>query len=408
MFKELKVIKLLILVSLLTGIIFKMNFAELAIQELYTDKQSYFPGDTVKIFCNSKSKIPLSLSVDLTSITGEYKTSFKLKISKQESLSKNIIQDGLNYEKYSDFIIPDNLNSGIYLLNKKHPLIVKSKEKSDITIVYPFMNNLIYSNINFESVFTQNSPHTSLLRSSIVDQYSYGMSNFLIQIDTSYSVNYITDIDLEKIQLYNQSKLLLIYGKSTFWSPKMAESFLEYQSNGGNLINITTFLANNICWQHSKNKITLHDSSSSISAWNTYDTLMPISIAGVEHNKSGHSENKFYKTHAINHPVFNDLNDSVLTIDATLFSAPPIYWHKNEPYLDFYKFNFHSGKILAYSDAHYKENSRLVKGIFLLKPKKTSGSIITLGTEDWCLQKNIGKKEELQTITKNAIDFLLQ
>lgn len=407
MFKELKVIKLLILVSLLTGIIFKIDFADIAIQELYTDKQSYFPGDTVKIYSSSHSSLPIELNVEIFSIYGEIVSNVSLPIKKNKGNSVNILEDGLKLKNYIHFIIPKSFKSGIYLINNKHPFIIKSTRKSDITVVYPFINNIINQKVDIENAFSTNAPKTSLLRSSFVDNYSKGMAKLFKAIDSLYSVNYITDIDIENNKSIKNSKLILIYGKSSFWTPEMVNSFSEYQSNGGNLLNITTYLANNICWNNNNQELDLHDSTQSFSTWSTYDTLMPISIAGVEHNRGGYSKNKFYNILNRKHPVFKGIKDSIIAIDATLFSATPIYWYKDLPYLDFYKSQFHSGHILAYSDAHFKHKKRLIKGIFILKPTKTSGTIISLGTEEWCLNKNIGEKKQLQKITKNAIDFLL-
>jgi len=406
MFKELKVIKLLIVVSLLAGIIFKMDFSDLAIQELYTDQLSYHKGDTVKIFCSSESAFPLNLNMDLTDVTGKLMTTFDLHITKQKAHSTNTLRDGLGYENYTEFIIPTQFKSGIYLIDNKYPLIVKSKEKAVITVVFPFMNNILYQPVNYTNVFSNNTPFASFNRTCNIDSYTQGMADFFSLLNSNYQVNYITDIEIENNNSYKSSDLLIIYGKSTCWTPEMKTGLEQYIKEGGNLLTIASYIANNICWQYKNNQITLVDSSNTVSSWQQYNSTMPLSLIGASYSYSGYSDDKKYKIKNINHPLFKGINQHEIDIDAHLFVAPPVQWHNNTPSIKLALMNYYDGEVLAYSNANYN-NFKGSKGIFMLQPDSISGKTISLGSEDWCLSKNIGEKEQLQTITKNAIDLLL-
>jgi hypothetical protein len=407
MFKELKVIKLLILISLLTGIIFKMDFSDLAIQELYTDKLSYNQGDTVEIYSSSKSILPFNLEIDITDLSGKIISSFDLAVTKQKSPSKNILQYGLGYKKYTEFIISTDFKSGIYLIDNKYPLIVKSKEKSEITVVFPFMNNILYQPVNYTNVFSNNTPTANFNRTCEIDSYTKGMANFFSYLNTNYQVNYITDIEIENDNNYHLSDLIIIYGKSTCWTPKMKTGLEQYIGNGGGILTMVSYFANNICWKSQKNQITLVASSNIVSAWQQYNSTMPLSLTGASYFYSGYSDDKHYKIKDINHPIFNGINKSEIDIDAHLFSAPPIKWSNNSPSIKLGLMKYYDGEILAYSHANYKE-SQGSKGIFILQPDSNSGKILSLGAEDWCLSRNIGEKQQLQIITKNAVDYLIQ
>jgi len=383
-----------------------MDFPDLAIKELYTDKLSYNPGDTVKIYCSSDGELPFNLDINITDILGVVKTSINLPIKTQETSSQNILKNGLGYKNYTKFAIPLNFKSGIYLINSKYPLVIKDRN-AEITVVYPYMNNILYTSINNKNVFSENIATANFNRTSYLDIYTKGMANLFSYLDTTHKVNYITDIDIEQHKNFSHSDLLLIYGKSTFWTPKMTSSIAQFQKKGGNMLNITSHFANNICWKNKENEIQLFDSSKTTTGWHTYDTIMPLHMAGTEHNKGGYSPNKSYLITNQNHPIFNHINQTNIKIDADLFSSPPVYWNKKNPLIDFYKLKFYSGEILAYSDATYKNQTK-IKGIFILNPTASSGTIISLGTADWCLKRNIGENKQLQQITKNAVDYLLK
>jgi hypothetical protein len=349
----------------------------------------------------------LNIETDITELSGKIVSSFDLTVTNQESRSKNILQNGLGYKNYTEFIIPANFKSGIYLINNKYPLIVKSKEKAAITVVFPFMNNILFQSVNYENVFSNNTPTASFNRTCPIDPYTKGMANFFSYLNTTYQVNYITDIDIENPTNYNLSKLILIYGKSTCWTPKMANSLKKFQRKGGNTLSITSYCANNICWDKKENEITLIDSSNTIASWYSYDSLMPLAITGTEYGQIETTSNKYYTIQTPIHQIFNNINQTTIKLESRKFSLTPVFWNKKKAFIDLLKLKFYSGEILAYSKNTSMENES-IKGIFIFRPSKQSGTIITLGSEDWCLKKNIGEKEQLQIITKNATDYLIK
>ena len=49
---------------------------------------------------------------------------------------------------------------------------------------------------------------------------------------------------------------------------------------------------------------------------------------------------------------------------------------------------FHKSELLAFNKCYYKGLKNNLGGIYLIQPDSTSGMILSLGTEDWCLYKN--------------------
>lgn len=405
MFKELKVIKLIIIAGLFFTLIWKIDFKALAISELYTDKLSYFPGEKVKIFVSTKAYFIFDVEIEISGLTNDFLTHISSDVYKQKAISDNVLIDGLGYSDYIEFEIPQELQPGIYLIHNKHPLIVKAQRKADITVIYPAMNNVLYHKVGAKSVFSENSSKTSLLRSVIVDKYSHGMVDFLSDLGREYRVNYVTDLDLEDSLSFSSSKLLIIYGKSTFWTPGMIDNLIQYQEKGGNVLNITSYLANNICWHTNLNEIQLMDSSKVFKSWEQIDSSIPLSLTGVLYRFSGFSNNKYYRIG--NHHIFNGVDLDEIMIDADLFSGPPVVWKEGEPVVDVQNLAGHSCEILAYSKATF-DNIVGVKGISLFQRTATSGKVMSLGTEDWCEKTNIGENKNLQIITINAVDFLIK
>src|SRR5690606_27071124 len=85
------------------------------------------------------------------------------------------------------------------------------------------------------------------------------------------------------------------------------------------------------------------------------------------------------------HPILKGVaNINVVTY---LNMSLPTIWDNKKPIIDTLKMKVHHAEILAYNKASYN-NSKGVRGIFIFQPNKTSGKIISLVSEDWCLEKN--------------------
>jgi hypothetical protein len=409
MFKELKVIKLIVFVGLLVMILSKLDVKDGFITNLYTDNISYFSNQAIKIHSSSNSFFSLEREIPLTDIMGNEVTTLNIKLTSQTENEKPL-RNGLGYKKYLEYMFPENTKSGIYLIDKKYPVIIKSKKPSDITVVYPYGNNVLYESYNNKNVFSLKEKKASLNRTSQIDVYSLGLKSLFNSLNDLGSVNYITDLDIENLVNFDQSKILILYGKSSCWTPKMKSSLTTYISNGGNVLMMSTYGLNNVCWyKRESNTITMYnDTSASMISWLNYNGAHPEKSVGISYTNGGYSDNSFYYISDKTHPILKGVDQDTLNLKANLYSSPPVKWVNNSPKIDLASLNFYSGEILAYEKASFKENDNGIKGIFVLQPDSNSGKIISLGTEDWCLKENYEENKSIQMITENAIKFLLK
>ncbi|PJA07928.1 MAG: hypothetical protein COX70_05160 [Flavobacteriales bacterium CG_4_10_14_0_2_um_filter_32_8] len=405
MFKELKVIKLIVFAGLLFVILSKIDFSDNIIKELYTDKHSYYADDTIKVYSSTPFNFSFSRNISINDISGKKVSSTNIDLNNQ-NVDSNPLEDGLGFEKFINYQFSNNIKSGIYLIEDKYPIIIKSKHIVEITVVYPYANNNLYQAYNDLSVFSLNSKKSSLNRTAPIDVYSEGLIPFFNFLNSTYKVNFITDLDLEDINNFKNSKVLILYGKSTCWTPKMKDSFNTYVAQKGNVLLMSSYTLNNVCWYNKKdNQIIMYDdSSNAMKSWNN----PPEKSIGVSYVNGGYSTDSSYQLVNSGHPILKGVANEFINIKANLYCSPPIKWYDDLPRIDIDSLGFYKGDIIAYGKATYLEDSKGIKGIFVLQPDSTSGKIVSLGTEDWCLKENIGENENLQKITKNSIEYLLK
>lgn len=406
MFSNLKATKIIVLIGLLLVIFFKINFSDLLLTECYTNQPAYYAGDEVTLYYSSQRVFSFNVNIPIIDANKKEVFSIHLSYHKEDIYENNVLSDGLQLTHKQTFTIPENIKSGIYFINGKHPLIIKNKTpQSNISVVYPFMNNLIYQPYQYQTVFDVKAATTSFLRTVYEDDYTKGLKKLFTEIDA----NYITDIDLEDDSLLKNQQLLIIYGKATYYTPKMKQNIDDFVENGGNLLIMSSYYQNNICWYDSSNsKVTLiHPESDAIQSWQGYlsqqndsiTTLTPLNYAygGFSGNKNN------LKINNSKHPVLAGVKN--LSIASYLNMSLPSIWDNKKPIIDTSKMKVHHAEILAYNKASYN-NNKGVRGIFIFQPTKTSGKIMSLVSEDWCLEKNYAKNKDIQLITKNAIKYL--
>ena len=407
MFKELKIIKIIVFVGLLLVIIFKINFSDLLLKEAYTDKPSYYSGEKITIYYSSQRVFPFNINIPIVDVNNKEVFSVELPYQQENTNVDEILTEGLQYTIAHTFTIPKNVTSGIYFINGKHPLIIKQQPTNKITVVYPFMNNLIYQSYQHQTVFDIKAKETSLLRTVYIDGCTKGLKKMFTEIDA----NFITDIDLEDNSNLSQQQLIIIYGKATYFTPKMKQNLDAYIENGGNLLIMSSYYQNNICWYNSStSKVTLiHPESEAIQSWQSYLTLHNDSttkLTSLNYAYGGFSSNKNHLTiNNSKHPVLANVKN--LAITSYLNISLPTIWEGKKPTIDTSKTTIYHAEILAYEKTSYNKNNG-VRGIFVFQPTKTSGKIISLISEDWCLEKNYEKNKDIQLITKNAINFLMK
>lgn len=387
----------------------KIEFNTVSISNLYVDQPSYYAGETANIYFSTNDYFPFNKTIFIDDIIGNHVDSFQATVEKQSTLTKNVLRDGLGYKNVYKYKIASDMRPGIYLINNLIPLIIKSKKKAEVTVVYPYANNTLYQEYENQTVFSLELEKSSLLRQVPIGRYSDGLRGLFNYLDKNYQVNYITDLDLEDSTNIEQTDLLIIYGKSPFWTPRMRSSFQSYLNKGGDVLLMSSYVLNNVFWYNKDDyELTLRESESiAMKSWKSYDNSPPEDLIGLAYEYGGYITDElenYYKVIRKEHPILKGINDSLIFIKGDLFQGVSILKERalNDS-LNFFRF-----ETLAYTNSHYQNNLNNLVGIFILQPKSTSGKILSLGTEDWCLKDNYEGNEQLQTITKNAVNYLLK
>ena len=406
MFKELKLIKLIIIVGLLATILFKIDFLRLSVYHLYTNKLSYNLNEKLIVYASSKAKYPIFNKTSIFSIEGKAIKDIALNlqhsVNKEEEvlLNGDIINNGVELQLDGTSFQP-----GIYLIAKDYPIIISRDNNCDVTVVYPHMNNLIYQKVEEQSVFSYNLHKTNLKRTAKVDEYTLGLASTFKQIKALYKTNYINDIEIEDYSKIENSKVLVIYGKSSFWTPKMKENLSLYIKNGGSVIFISSYLINNVCWYDKSTKtVALYDKNRSkrIESWHGYNGDAPRYFIGTSYLFGGKSSHKDYVFEDEKHPIFDGITS--LSLSANLYNSPPVTWNENIPNIDTSVVKFYSAKILAFNKSEMTNGEIGIKSISEFQPDSTSGKIINFGAEEWCTKIDSSRDK----LILNTINYLVK
>ncbi len=222
----------------------------------YTDKISYNPGDTVKIYLNANGTIP-NIKLFLFNVLGDKQDSLRVNVFPQNS-SGATPWENYGYSLTFKYIIPLNLQSGIYNFGNTIFFIVKSASKNaDITIVYPSNTEGAYNNSGGKSLYDFNSSNN--VKASLVtfqrplsnfilneiQQHSYPFMKWLKGLN-GYSIQYIQDVDLDNYHEIMNSKLLIVIGHSEYWSRKARFNFDKFVDLGNDAAVLS---GNTMCWQ---------------------------------------------------------------------------------------------------------------------------------------------------------------
>jgi hypothetical protein len=384
-------------------------------------------GDSAKFYMNvidgNKQGLLRIYNIDNTIID-----SFTVDV-KTQSYENNtcVYARGLGYQNATSYST-NKLAAGVYFLEKKIPFIISDfYEKSDITIIFPFLNMQTENNFGGKSLFPYNSNNEvssdeiSFERPAIIDSSIVKFTHWILNNFKQYRIKIITEFELENVNQL-QTKLLVIYGNSSFWTLKARKNFDAYIQSGGNVLGISTYIMNNRYEYSSKNSMLIRnkhnehkysESTSIKSYWNDRSNKYPNyeSIgATYEIGKNTIDLNPLKSKLIIKEPlheIFKGISDSIefpaTVSNAIQYDINPV---NNLPIsIDTFG-QFHSKKILAYTYRKYY-SLKTLSGFFEFQKTNTSGKILLLGNSELTNQKYLRIKSNEQVI-KNSIDYLLK
>lgn len=385
----------------------------------YTDKTSYFPGETVIVYGNA-SEISQNVSVVLYNILGEVVDTIKVdRVEPGEITNEEPWRNGLGYQESFRYVLP-NLRSGIYLFDNKIPFVIKSTEQTDFTILYAINTVNAYNPTGGKSLYYSYlvEPADAKDRSKYVSIHRYPHTNYYAV--EKHSANFIkwmweqewtskivTDVDMDDIDMEIGSKNFIIVGHSEYWSQNARDKLVNFS---GNIIN---FSGNTLWW-----KIKYNDDRTVINCdksgchTTTYRSLnmSPFDILGVNYEVGGFgtlsgygkSTSGQYKIVDASSPIFRDTSlTNGDTIEVPTVEFDGIYCDTEGNLSNVYD-KFEEKRLCALGDCKMSDGNDYFTGILCLK--KGDNTIVNTCSMDWGGE---AFKGVVVQITRNILSVLI-
>ncbi|MCX6283019.1 MAG: hypothetical protein NTW31_02105, partial [Bacteroidetes bacterium] len=220
------------------------------------DKLSYKPGDTALVYLNSSIVIQ-NWKLYLLDIEGNRKDSVITDLIPQGISNPEPWVNGFGYHVTFAYVIPGHLPGGIYQWENKVFFIVKNPLKNaHITIVYPSNTEAAYNEAGGKGLYDFDSPggrtHTVTfqrpLSTFIINDVRTYCKRFLQWVHSlaGYSIQYISDADMDDYSEIRDSKIVVVPGHSEYWSRNARHNLDSFVNSGKDAMILS---GNTMWWQ---------------------------------------------------------------------------------------------------------------------------------------------------------------
>lgn len=390
MFKELKIIKLLVLVLSLVYIFpYRVSY-DYQVVDGYSDPTS--TNDKMDFHLNAENFCRKN-KYKIYNISGEVVDSV-IAPSNVQSPTSSQPWKGFDYQKTFSYSIPANMEGGMYLLNKRIPFLVRGDGTSSLAVVFPISTIQAYNKAGGKNLIhsgtEKKADSVGLLRPYRPDAYTKGLFTFLKE--ENIKADYLTDLDLEAKNKIARYQTLVIYGNAFYTTTKAKKNFKDFVLRGGNAIII---------------------SSQAMSRNDLYYSQKQEMISYSEQHTPSHKITHSYSTSKVkgrgfkvynpSHPLLKGISlkkgDS-LKISSSHYAAFLCQAGEDDKLPDIRRKNDETladTEIAAYNLIQFGRMGFM--GTYKLS--QSSGTIIQLGTKKWCLEENL-KKPVIRQILMNA------
>lgn len=395
----------------------------------YTDKLSYYPGEPVNLYLSTDNETTNCL-LKIYNIHHDSVLHVKIPVRHQGVASNEPWKNGFGYALTSTITLPANMESGVYLIDNKIPLIVKSRQTPDVVVVFPTNTENAYCQSGGKSFYRpvgDKAPIISFLR-PIPFPHENKNLNFLenglqfLRDQKGLSIGYISDMDLDNYNVINSAKLIIIPGHSEYWTLKARRNFDQFIENGNHALILS---GNTMWWQvrYSDDRTQLicyKDRPDPISNpllktinWVDPSLNYPVmSSIGADFEHGGHGDFgwKGYKIMTPQSPLLDGTGlklDDILHVPTNEYDGISVVGYQNGyPIPDtsgFLKF-----EIIGFDQAKYAGQAT-VACFFALRRNRRSGVIVNMASTNWCSPSGMGgaDKNKITRITQNAIRLLV-
>lgn len=394
--------------------------------EGYSNKQSFLPGETIKLYIKGNSDIE-RCALHILDYKNNIAYAVTSSIFEQAIKNPDPSSNGFGYEKTVEFKIPD-LISGIYTIEGKIPFVVKPKENVDILVVHATNTANAYANSGGKSLYNSDrATEVSFLRPIGMEEFSQPGLNWFQSLQSN-KVGFICDADLQDFTTLNKAKILAIIGHNEYWTKAARKNFDRFINEGndalilsGNTmwwqVRYSEDLSKMICYKDSNqdpNQDPLLKTITWIQESLGYHTIESI---GQDFERGGYglkndSGWNGFKIITPNSPLLEGTGlkeGDVISCPTFEYDGAPLshFDVRGYPVLDLNKLGAFQGEIIAFDKGF---RIRETYGTFIVYQRnENSGIIVNCGSTDWCSSNGMGgiSGNQIQRITSNAIHKLL-
>jgi hypothetical protein len=393
----------------------------------YTDRVSYFPGEVLKAFIQSKENVPLC-KLDIFRITGEWAFTVASPMSVQPFTETDPSVNGFGLQPTVAIKLPQDLKSGIYLIEHATPFVVKPLEPVEVMVVYPSNTANAYCESGGKSLYTAiNRPSFVSFHRPIPVPFhaEFGLKWFSSLPELK--VGFVADIDLNNYDDIRNSKILVIAGHSEYWTRRGRESFDRFVNEGGHALILS---GNTMWWQvrysPGKDKLVRYanddpepDPLMRTVNWCNQSLQYPITASiGADFNHGGYGTKTDagwdgYKITSPNSPLLEGTGlrkGDILNLPSGEYDGAPISGFDTDqfPLLNLDSLRFNKIELIGF-DRGSRFDKETIGTFIVFKRSETSGIVVNGASYDWCSNRGMGGQDgdRIQKITRNAINRLL-
>lgn len=400
------------------------------ISEIYLDRHSALPGDTVAMYVNASTEG--AATIRLLDPNGRQVDRIRADVKPQTITGDAPWRDGFGYVDPVAVTV-GALKSGLYFWEGIGRMIVRSAAKADICVLYPSNTECAYNAAGGKSFYVPPPPlhgcELSFQRpwSGATYKYSRGFYEWLATVD-GYSLDHIADHDLENPETLAQCKLLIVVGHSEYWSRRARLAFDRFVDAGGHALILSgntmwwqiRYSADGgrlICYKDSRADPVTDPRLDTIN-WPTPSLGYPVVPSiGADFNGGGFGRQagngwKGMKVVAPSSAIFAGAAvayGEVLQMPSSEYDGAPVasVAPDGTPILDKAALGFYRADLIGYDIAYRSRESFATWIAFRKTPH--SGIVINCAANGWCAQTGMQgvDGERLRIITKNMIDLLL-
>lgn len=392
----------------------------------YTGKISYDVNEKVTAYLAADEKIDLC-KLTIYTINGNEAFSVASPMVLQTMSADDPAVKGFNYAPTVTFNLPENLPSGIYLIEKKIPFIVKTRAPVDLVVVYASNTANAYCESGGRSLYSVNNKpfQVSFQRPIPLEHFSPYCLRWLEQLQ-GFTIGYIADSDLDDWASISQAQILVLVGHNEYWTRAGRLNFDKFVNSGGHALILS---GNTMWWQvryaDDRTKLLCYkevpDPETNpllqTKTWNNAQLDYPIYASiGADFPRGGYGLRSDmgwdgFKIANPDSPLLEGTGLSkgqILSCPTTEFDGAPLasFDAGGYPVIDNTVLNFEKVELIGF-DKGFRGNETY--GTFIVfKKTATSGTVVNTSSCDWCSARGMGGKDadKIKKITLNALTKL--